>query len=138
LGFGIEPNSAAEWGYDLNKARPDLSSGYWWGSIFPGLAIVLIVTGVTLIGESMNDVLNPLLRTRGGATTADEEELVAVVSSVLEDAGDPDVSTDSADLDGHLEPDSPDRPDSPAKPDAPFDLGGLATSTTSQEGNGDE
>ena len=28
------------------------------------LAIVLIVVGVTLVGESLNDVLNPLLRTR--------------------------------------------------------------------------
>ena len=79
LGIGIEPNSAAEWGYDLNKARSDISNGIWWTAVFPGLAIVLIVVGVTLIGESLNDVLNPLLRTRGGATTADEEELVASV-----------------------------------------------------------
>jgi peptide/nickel transport system permease protein len=31
--------------------------------LFPGLAIVLIVLGVTLVGESLNDVLNPVLRT---------------------------------------------------------------------------
>jgi len=80
LGFGIEPSSAAEWGYDLNKAQPDLVNGIWWTSVFPGLAIVLIVIGVTLIGESLNDVLNPLLRTRGGATTADEAEIAALVS----------------------------------------------------------
>ena len=87
LGFGIEPNSAAEWGYDLNKALPDVANGIWWTGIFPGLAIVLIVLGVTLIGESLNDVLNPLLRTRGGATTADEEEIAQVVeaSAGLED-----------------------------------------------------
>ncbi|MDR0960080.1 MAG: ABC transporter permease [Propionibacteriaceae bacterium] len=81
LGFGIEPTSAAEWGYDLNKAMSDTLNGIWWTGIFPGIAIVLIVTGVTLIGESLNDVLNPLLRTRGGTTTADEEELDAVVSA---------------------------------------------------------
>jgi len=80
LGFGIEPNSAAEWGYDLNKARSDISNGIWWTAVFPGLAIVLIVVGVTLIGESLNDVLNPLLRTRGGATTADEKEVAEVVA----------------------------------------------------------
>jgi hypothetical protein len=87
LGFGIEPSAAAEWGYDLNKATTsDVANGIWWTGVFPGLAIVLIVTGVTLIGESLNDVLNPLLRTRGGAaTTADEEELVQVV---LEQSGD--------------------------------------------------
>jgi peptide/nickel transport system permease protein len=63
LGFGIEPSSAAEWGYDLNKALPDTAAGIWWTGTFPGLAIVLIVVGVTLVGESLNDVLNPLLRT---------------------------------------------------------------------------
>ncbi|MCL2784387.1 MAG: ABC transporter permease [Propionibacteriaceae bacterium] len=81
LGFGIEPNSAAEWGYDLNKARSDIANGIWWTAVFPGAAIVLIVVGVTLIGESLNDVLNPLLRTRGGTTTADEQELVEVVET---------------------------------------------------------
>jgi len=87
LGFGIEPNSAAEWGYDLNKARSDIANGIWWTAVFPGLAIVLIVVGVTLIGESLNDVLNPLLRTRGGATTADEEEIAQVVESKTADQG---------------------------------------------------
>ncbi|MDR1188743.1 MAG: ABC transporter permease [Bifidobacteriaceae bacterium] len=86
LGFGIEPSSAAEWGYDLNKATTsDVANGIWWTGVFPGLAIVLVVTGVTLIGESLNDVLNPLLRTRGGATTADEEELVQVVMGEVGD-----------------------------------------------------
>jgi ABC-type dipeptide/oligopeptide/nickel transport system permease subunit len=110
LGFGIEPNSAAEWGYDLNKARADLSAGYWWEAIFPGLAIVLIVAGVTLIGESLNDVLNPLLRTRGGATTADEEEVAQVVEAntgfTLEDALVSAVAVDAAAPPGRGDPDS--------------------------------
>jgi peptide/nickel transport system permease protein len=63
LGFGIEPSSAAEWGYDLNKALSDTAAGIWWTGTFPGIAIVLMVVGVTLVGESLNDVLNPLLRT---------------------------------------------------------------------------
>jgi peptide/nickel transport system permease protein len=63
LGFGIEPSSAAEWGYDLNKALSDTAAGIWWTGTFPGIAIVLLVVGVTLVGESLNDVLNPLLRT---------------------------------------------------------------------------
>jgi len=64
LGFGIEPSSGAEWGYELQKALSDTAAGIWWTGTFPGLAIVLIVVGVTLVGESLNDVLNPLLRTR--------------------------------------------------------------------------
>ena len=64
LGFGIEPTSAAEWGYDLQKALSDVTSGIWWTSIFPGLAIVLVVLGLTLVGESLNDLADPRLRTR--------------------------------------------------------------------------
>src|SRR5699024_1558151 len=52
IGFGIEPTSAAEWGYDLNRSISDVTSGIWWTAIFPGSAIVLAVLGVTLVGES--------------------------------------------------------------------------------------
>ena len=64
LGFGIEPSSAAEWGYDLNKSLSDVTSGIWWTSVFPGIAIVLVVLGITLVGESLNDLADPRLRTR--------------------------------------------------------------------------
>ncbi|TXK17369.1 ABC transporter permease [Homoserinibacter sp. GY 40078] len=73
LGFGIQPTSAAEWGYDLNKAIADVTSGIWWTPVFPGLAIVLVVLGITLIGESLNDLADPRLRARRrlAATPAD-------------------------------------------------------------------
>lgn len=64
LGFGIEPSSAAEWGYDLNKSLADVTSGIWWTSVFPGIAIVITVLGITLVGESMNDLNDPRLRLR--------------------------------------------------------------------------
>jgi peptide/nickel transport system permease protein len=64
LGFGIEPTAAAEWGYDLNKALADVSSGIWWTALYPGLAIVLTVLGITLVGESLNDLADPRLRGR--------------------------------------------------------------------------
>jgi len=73
LGFGIEPSSAAEWGFDLNKAMSDASSGIWWTGVFPGLAIVLTVVGLTLVGESINDLNDPRLRGRkraGGKSKA--------------------------------------------------------------------
>src|SRR3954469_1630616 len=63
LGYGIEPSAGAEWGRDLSQAVSDTASNIWWTGVYPGLAIVLIVVGVTLVGESLNDVLNPLLRT---------------------------------------------------------------------------
>lgn len=70
LGFGIEPTQAAEWGYDLNKALSDVANGIWWTGIFPGTAIVLVVLGLTLVGESLNEVLNPMLRTRRALSRA--------------------------------------------------------------------
>lgn len=76
LGFGIEPTSAAEWGFDLNKSISDVAAGIWWTSIFPGVAIVLVVLGVTLVGESLNDLADPRLRTRhrAEASTASDQE----------------------------------------------------------------
>ena len=55
---------AAEWGDDLNRARPDASAEIWWTGVFPGLAIVLLITGLTLIGEGLNETINPTLRRR--------------------------------------------------------------------------
>lgn len=73
LGFGIEPTAAAEWGYDLNKALSDVTSGIWWTSMFPGLAIVLVVLGLTLVGESLNDLSDPRLRSRRAAAEPAED-----------------------------------------------------------------
>ncbi|MDR1861549.1 MAG: ABC transporter permease [Candidatus Ancillula sp.] len=64
LGMGIEPSSASEWGYDLNRAVSDVTSNILWTSIFPGAAIVLVVIGVTLLGEGLNDLSDPRLRIR--------------------------------------------------------------------------
>lgn len=65
LGYGIQPTSAAEWGYDLQRAISDAGAGIWWTALFPGLAIVLLVSGLTLAGEGLNDLLNPVLRRAG-------------------------------------------------------------------------
>lgn len=64
LGYGIQPTQGAEWGYDVNRAVSDASSGIWWTGLFPGFAIVLLVTGLTLLGEGLNETLNPVLRRR--------------------------------------------------------------------------
>jgi peptide/nickel transport system permease protein len=64
LGYGIQPTDAAEWGYDLQRAVADAGAGIWWTALYPGLAIVFAVTGLTLVGEGLNDVYNPTLRRR--------------------------------------------------------------------------
>jgi peptide/nickel transport system permease protein len=64
LGLGIQSTDAAEWGHDLNRALADAGAGVWWTGLYPGLAIVLLVTGLTLVGEGLNETLNPTLRRR--------------------------------------------------------------------------
>ncbi|MCL1869043.1 MAG: ABC transporter permease [Promicromonosporaceae bacterium] len=81
LGFGIEPTAAAEWGYDLQRSIADVTSGIWWTALFPGLAIVVVALGMTLVGESLNDLADPRLRTRVRAASASTSP-----STVAEDA----------------------------------------------------
>ncbi|AYY14707.1 ABC transporter permease [Actinobacteria bacterium YIM 96077] len=64
LGYGIQPTEAAEWGYDLQRAVTDAGTGIWWTGLFPGMAIVLLVMGLTLMGEGLNETINPAIRVR--------------------------------------------------------------------------
>ena len=61
LGLGL-PDEVPEWGSSLRQALDALPTGIWWTALFPGLAITLMVTGLSLIGEGLNDLVNPLLR----------------------------------------------------------------------------
>jgi peptide/nickel transport system permease protein len=83
LGFGIEPSSAAEWGFDLNKALADTTSGIWWTGVFPGLAIVWTVLGLTLVGESINDLNDPRLRGRKRAGTKAGPDSTAAAQAAI-------------------------------------------------------
>jgi peptide/nickel transport system permease protein len=64
LGYGIQPTEAAEWGYDLQRAVSDANAGIWWTALYPGLAITVLVVALTIMGEGLNEVLNPTLRRR--------------------------------------------------------------------------
>jgi len=66
LGFGVQ-YPTPEWGYDISAAIQDITNGVWWTALWPGLAIVVLVAALTLVGEGLNDVINPLLRARGAA-----------------------------------------------------------------------
>jgi peptide/nickel transport system permease protein len=57
LGLG-DPNQIS-WGYLINNAQRFLTVA-WWMSVFPGLAIVTAVLGLSLLSDALNDVLNPL------------------------------------------------------------------------------
>lgn len=64
LGLGIQPSEGADWGYDLSSALEDASAGIWWTGVFPGAAIVLLIVGLALVGEGLNETINPTLRKR--------------------------------------------------------------------------
>ena len=61
LGLGLA-EEVPEWGHDLKEALPDLSVGIWWTTLFPGLAMTLLVMGLSLLGESLSEVFNPRKR----------------------------------------------------------------------------
>lgn len=66
LGFGITPPKPF-WGLDVSEAWRylTLTQEYpqvWWWTAVPGLAIVILILGFTLLGEGLNDILNPQLR----------------------------------------------------------------------------
>ncbi len=85
LGFGIEPTAAAEWGYDLNRSISDVAAGIWWTAIPPGTAIVLAILGITLIGESLNDLADPRLRARRRATAATPADAVSSTETTTQE-----------------------------------------------------
>lgn len=57
LGLGL-PEEIPEWGHDLKEALPDLSVGIWWTTLFPGMALTFLVTGLSLLGESLSEFIN--------------------------------------------------------------------------------
>lgn len=65
LGFGLPPPTP-DWGFDIQNGQRFLQSGFWWLITFPGLVIVLLSLGFGLIGEGLNDLLNPRRRRLAG------------------------------------------------------------------------
>lgn len=56
LGVGV--NSQPSWGQMLSSATSQLDSA-WWFMFFPGMALVLTVLAFNLVGDGMQDALNP-------------------------------------------------------------------------------
>lgn len=60
IGLGV-PVDIPDWGWDLTNGRRLLPSGAWWVITFPGLMIILLALGFTLMGEGLSELLNPRL-----------------------------------------------------------------------------
>lgn len=64
LGLGV-PESVPTWGAMLADSRIQLLSGSWWLAVFPGVAIMLTVLSINVLGDWMRDFLDPRLRGSG-------------------------------------------------------------------------
>jgi peptide/nickel transport system permease protein len=57
LGLGI-PAPQPSWGAMLDEGRNYITTG-WWLALFPGVAILLLVLGINLVGDWLRDILDP-------------------------------------------------------------------------------
>ena len=63
LGLGVQPPTPSWGNMVLDGVEPIRVA--WWVSFFPGLAILLTVMGINLVGDGLRDALDPRLRRRG-------------------------------------------------------------------------
>ncbi|MFB6250786.1 MAG: ABC transporter permease [Halobellus sp.] len=59
LGLGVQPPTPS-WGIMLSTGRQFITSA-WWISVFPGLAIVLVIMSFNFLGEGLRDTIDPKL-----------------------------------------------------------------------------
>jgi peptide/nickel transport system permease protein len=63
LGLGAQPPTP-EWGAMAADGRAYLRRA-WWVSTFPGLAVMVTVLAINLVGDGLRDALDPRLKERG-------------------------------------------------------------------------
>ncbi|MEQ9811325.1 MAG: ABC transporter permease [Azospirillaceae bacterium] len=61
LGIGL-PVTEPSLGLLISNGYTYLLSGDYWISVFPGVALVLLIIGINLVGDTLRDLLNPRLR----------------------------------------------------------------------------
>jgi len=61
LGVGVPPTQPSL-GTLIRIGNDYLFSGEWWITVFPGLALIVLVLSVNLLGDWLRDALNPKLR----------------------------------------------------------------------------
>src|SRR5262245_36288681 len=61
IGLGVRVPQA-EWGVMIAMGLQDFLQGHWWIYAFPGLAIAFAVLGFNLLGDGLQDVLDPKRR----------------------------------------------------------------------------
>lgn len=85
LGVGVPPPNPA-WGLMIADGRGFLATA-WWITLFPGLAMLLTVLAVNLMGDWLRDHLDPRLRQLGGSTAPASSTAAAEPAPVRGAAG---------------------------------------------------
>lgn len=62
VGVGVQPPTP-EWGAMIRQGAEFMVTGEWWVALFPGVALVLLVFGFNLLGDGVQDWLDPRRRT---------------------------------------------------------------------------
>jgi len=62
LGLGVQAPTA-EWGADLASGRQWIQTA-WWMTTFPGIAILIVILALNLVGDGLRDAIDPRLRNR--------------------------------------------------------------------------
>ncbi len=62
--LGLSDPSAVSWGTVIEHAfeRTAISSGAWWAIVPPGICVALVIMGCYLLGQAIEDALNPRLK----------------------------------------------------------------------------
>jgi peptide/nickel transport system permease protein len=58
VGAGIRPPTP-EWGAMISEGAQNLITGQWWPSVFPGIALAIVVLGYALVGDGLRLYLDP-------------------------------------------------------------------------------
>ena len=64
IGVGIQAPTP-EWGAMIRQGSEYMISGEWWVAIFPGVALVILIIGFSMLGDGLEEMLDP--RRAGGA-----------------------------------------------------------------------
>ncbi len=61
LGVGIQPPTP-EWGAMIRQGTELMVTGQWWVGVFPGFALILMVLGLNMLGDGVQDLMDPRRR----------------------------------------------------------------------------
>jgi peptide/nickel transport system permease protein len=61
VGAGV-PKPTPEWGSMISIGAPNMMTGQWWTALFPGLALAVTTLGYALVGDGIQDFMDPTKR----------------------------------------------------------------------------